>query len=124
MTITPGTPLYHVGCGQRLYDYQPDQMMAISCDCGALAPIMALHLDDPAESVIGLPASLVLGVQEKTQLAHLEYYLGFSSFSCPVKEAWEKALRKLGSTSMAECTESRCQEYASRMQARAHGESR
>ena len=123
MTMTPGTPLYHVGCGRRLYDYVPGESMGITCPCGANGPICVPDVNKPEALTSSIPVSLVNSLEAKQPLPHLEYYLGFSTFSCKGKDVWAETLRELGSTPMAECTDSRCQECASRMQARAHGES-
>ena len=128
--LTPGTPMYHIGCGRRLYDYEPGQVMALACDCGANSPITGSDLNDSQGSCIGLPASLARILAEDAPAydkekarPHIEVYLGFSTFTSPAKDAWETALRQLGCTPTAECTERCCQEYASRIQARVHGES-
>lgn len=124
MVIAPGTPMYHVGCGLHLYDYQPRQTIAITCPCGAGGPICIPALDHPIALQSSIPVSLVMGLEHGKTLPHLEYYLGFSTFHCLAKSVWAKALRNLGSTPMAECTEPGCREYASKKQAQLHGESR
>ena len=59
MSAAPGTPLYHVGCGRHLYDWAAGQQMALSCPCGADAPIMVADLNDPEGRSTTLPSSII-----------------------------------------------------------------
>lgn len=105
-----GQQLYHVGCGRCLFTREDVRRgtMALACTCGANSPIVVPDLDDPNPPSDVLPASLVWTLQRCRIPPHLEYYLGFSDFTCPAKEAWERFLREYGSISFAECPEERC----------------
>lgn len=111
--IPPGTILYHIGCGKALYRFRPDQTIALACWCGAYAPILTIDLQDHLGITTGLPVSLVNLPQdpaERNKVApHLEYYLGFSDYTCPAKETWKAVLLQLGCSTMQECSEAECQ---------------
>ncbi len=114
-TWRPGTKLYCVGCGRHLFNYTPGNLVALACQCGAYAPIAVPDLESPEGMTPTIPASLVrlgrdllLGRQVRPP-AHLEYYLGFSPFTCPAKVQWERVLRQAGAISMGDCPEERCQ---------------
>lgn len=111
---------YHVGCGRPLFSRGDLSrgMMAIACYCGANGPIVVRDLDDPNPPGDVLPASLILAVQRHRTPPHLEYFLGFSDFTCPAKEAWERCLRQHGAISYTECSKPGCRENFERGKAR------
>lgn len=109
------TMLYHIGCGRPLFSREAAQRdtMAMACGyCGAPAPIVAADLN--AQGVLGitLPASLVIATRAggfAKEAPHIEYYLGFSDFTCPAKESWERELRtRFGMVSFSECDKPGC----------------
>ena len=95
--------LYCVGCGRAIIAAKPRQVLAISCVCGANAPI--LHTKDGQWAP---PGSLVRATG--IILPHLEYYLGFSDHQSLMKTELTRLLRALGSISYTECTDTRCRE--------------
>ena len=95
--------LYCVGCGCAVAASKPGQVLAISCVCGANAPI--LHTK---EGKWAPPCSLVLSTG--IVLPHLEYYLGFSNHESPIKTEVIRMLRAMGSISYTECPEVHCRE--------------
>ena len=94
-----------VGCGKRVAKYWPDQTLAISCRCGAGAPILFL---EGTETRPSLPFSLLHALQMR-ELGrsvippHLEYYLGHSEHTSPIKRMVIAELRGLGCISENEC---------------------
>lgn len=95
--------LYCVGCGRTVCASKPGQVLAISCVCGANAPI--LHTKDGHWAP---PASFVLATG--AMLPHLEYYLGFSDYQSPLKTKATRMLRAMGAISYTECTDAHCRE--------------
>lgn len=94
-----------IGCGEGVMEHRPGAIVAISCRCGAYAPILSGGRE------LSLPASLIeaLGVG-KSEL-HLEYYLGYSDHTSSDKETISAALSVLlGITSQADCPESQCKQ--------------
>ena len=79
--------------------------MAISCGCGAMAPILVSE-----DRALTLPSSLVLGMADMgTEPPHLEYYLGYSAHESEAKTQVEEVLRKLvGCTSQGDCERLEC----------------
>ncbi len=100
--------LYHVGCGAALFTKEAlaSGVMAMSCRCGAIAPLVVEDLDDGG-SLAAVPYSLA-ALRGGMEPPHLEYYLGFSDFACPAKDAWERALRVAGMVSFGECEQAKC----------------
>ena len=110
MTSAP-TPLYCLGCGRLIANARPDETLAITCACGASAPILMPDLNDTRTS-LRLPASLIFAVAGgKPVISHIEYYLGWSDFTCLPKEAVIALLRQKGAISFAECSEEKCLKY-------------
>ena len=107
-----------VGCGRDVFQVESGKrtLLAISCICGAGAPI--LRGDDGS---FAPPYSLVSIVQRSTDPSvpwrlkrgasppHLEYYLGYSDHESVVKTALSQYLCDLGSISQADCPEEGCQ---------------
>lgn len=93
-----------VGCGSRVCRRPQKEGLAISCRCGAYSPIFEV---EGTGELYGLPASLMMAVTSGKTPAHLEYYLGRSSHTSPIKTAVEHELRKLGAISEDECEECR-----------------
>lgn len=104
--------LYCVGCGRAVCEAEPWAVPAISCWCGALAPV--LRGDDGSFCP---PSSLVSLVQMRTVLSmrpikwrpHIEHYVGYSDHESVIKSQLIQALRVIGSISQAECSNERCQ---------------
>lgn len=98
-----------VGCGARIASAAPGETLAVSCRCGAVAPI--LHNKG---HVWTLPASLVAGFQASIQdghepeIGHLEYYLGHSAHQSALKDQLTKDLKAAGSCSQMECIKDEC----------------
>lgn len=111
--------LYHVGCGHYLFNLSQASGMALACSCGANSPIVVSDLESGiAESVV-LPGSLLSINKGQKDKPHLEYYLGFSDFTCPAKQAWEKRLREeFGLISFSECSRAECQRESERSKSR------
>ncbi len=101
--MTTEEMLYCVGCGVAVISSRPGQVLAMSCRCGANAPI--LHSE--AHTSWAPPASFVLATGVKPP-PHLEYYLGFSDHESPLKTEVTRQLRAMGSVSFTECPEERC----------------
>lgn len=96
--------LYCVGCGRAVCEFKPGRHLAISCTCGASAPI--LYTKDGKQWLP--PSSLVRATG--VRLSHLEYYLGFSYHQSEVKTIVTRMLRALNSFSYTECPDERCRE--------------
>ncbi len=98
-----------VGCGARIASAAPGETLAVSCRCGAVAPI--LHNKG---HVWTLPASLIAGFQASIQdghepeIGHLEYYLGHSAHQSALKDQLTKDLKNAGSSSQRECRQDEC----------------
>lgn len=103
MTDNDSMTLYCVGCGRAVATVRPGQALAISCACGAIAPI--LHTEDGQWAP---PYSLVKATGIMSP--HLEYYLGFSDHQSNTKTEVTRMLRALGSISYTECTDTQCRE--------------
>ncbi len=96
-----------VGCGRHVIDVTPGQVLAISCICGAMAPIL-VNEDLRSADHLSFPASLVLAQRAGKPPAHLEYYLGFSDHTSELKALALTLLQERGSISQAECDEEGC----------------
>jgi hypothetical protein len=105
--MTPKISASCVGCGRHVIDVTPGQVLAISCTCGAMAPIL-VNDDLRAASHLSFPASLVLAQRAGKPPAHLEYYLGFSDHESELKALALALLQERGSISQAECEEEGC----------------
>ncbi len=92
--------LYCVGCGRAVCEAEEGQVLAISCICGAGAPI----LQGTRLSSFWRPASLGSIIRQPARLPHLEYYLGYSDHVSEMKSEMVAQLREAGSTSQEECT--------------------
>lgn len=104
-----GSPLYHVGCGRFVISFDPEATIAIACICGAGSPILVPDLEDLDGGTSVIPGSLIRGVLiGEEEPPHLEYYLGYSDFNCPAKEAWRKVLVSLKGISAFDCYQDRC----------------
>lgn len=97
------TLMYCVGCGLPVGEAEPGKMLAVSCPCGAMAPI--LHSPDGRWAP---PASFIRATGVMTP--HIEYYLGFSEHKSALKTELTRMLRALGSISYTECTDAHCRE--------------
>lgn len=97
--------LYCVGCGRAIA--KTGKILAISCVCGALAPI--LHTENGQWVP---PASFMLATG--VMLPHLEYYLGFSTHQSSFKTDVTRMLRAMGSISYTECKDVKCRESYTR----------
>ena len=115
--------LYHVGCGRSLFTRaQLDDArggMAIACRCGANGPIVVSNLNDPDPPRFPAPGSLFVALTRgrlapTADLPHIEYYLGFSDFTCPAKEGIKRMLRALGCVSFEECDREKCRQVPAR----------
>lgn len=113
----PTHPLYCTGCGKHIADAAPGMTLAISCACGASAPILDdgkweqhLAMKDDFLSGFVIPASLVMGMAKGTDLAHLEYYLGYSDHTSIPKEAIIRVLEQNDIKSQLECDHEGCRE--------------
>ena len=94
------TVLSCVGCGNPVAQAAgPGAVLAISCRCGAMAPILY------GEGVMAPPASLVLSRGRTPP---------HSDHESDLKTAFVEALRRMGSISQAECPEQACQEEVRR----------
>lgn len=102
-----------VGCGSFVVDAEPGQAIAISCRCGAAAPILA----NEAVGAFFLPFSLLqdLGTVHKVVTGHIEHYLGYSEHQSSLKSGTIQLLRRHGAISQEECNEERCQEATQRI---------
>ncbi len=103
--------MHCIGCDRAVINMEQGGTVAIACTCGAGAPIL---YDPDGEGGLAPPASLVrllmLTSESLAAPPHLEYYLGYSDYTSPLKEAAIKALRAHGSTSQSECLNPQCQE--------------
>lgn len=100
-----------LGCGRHVCRAREGATLAISCACGAMAPVL-LGKDGALQ---GLPASLVhllrsYVLQDNEARPHLEYYLGFSDHHSPEKERMETVLRALGCIPQGECPDPKCRQ--------------
>ena len=108
--------LYCVGCGEFIARAVPGQTLAISCRCGASAPILITS----SGFIYSMPGSMqrvvskFLDGEDPENRGHYEYYLGFSDHTGEDKEVLKKILVAMGMTSMADCSEERCQEGPTR----------
>lgn len=98
--------LYCLGCGGPVCRARPGDVLAISCRCGAYAPVL-LTADN---QVAWTPASLQVALVRRGSTCHLEYWLGYSDNDSPGKRELVTVLRAMGIISQAECPESKCQE--------------
>ena len=100
--------LFCVGCGSAVCRSYPGQLLAISCRCGAYAPILRgpWGFSAPASLVLRRPTKGVM----PEKLPHLEYYLGYSDHESKEKAQAIRELRGVGAISQAECPEQECQE--------------
>ena len=105
LAMSKAKTYFCVGCGNPVISIEPGAMIAISCYCGALAPILFRGLDLPM-----IPSSLVFLIYEKREPPHLEYYLGYSDHKSGMKEQMAQELKVLGCTSQEGCEKDRCQE--------------
>jgi hypothetical protein len=105
--MTPKISTFCVGCGRHVIDMTPGQVLAISCICGAMAPIL-VNDDLRAADHLSFPASLVLAQRAGKPPAHLEYYLGFSDHESEMKALALAMLQERGSISQSECDEEGC----------------
>lgn len=99
-----GVMLYCLGCGGPVCRARPGDILAISCRCGAYAPI--LFSDDHH---VAPPASLIAAALTGKTNTHIEYYFGYSNHESPLKRGLAEELKRLGATSQAECPEPKCQ---------------
>lgn len=109
--MTTEVMLYCLGCGGAVAPFVEGQTLAISCGCGAMAPILVST--NPASGdlmYLGPPVSLVrvLSSEGPPDKPHLEYWLGYSDHESPMKNNFTDALRKAGCISRAECGEQEC----------------
>jgi hypothetical protein len=134
MVTNHSKTLYCVGCGRALVKSEGNKVLAISCSCGALAPILhageATPVDlvgkSPAEKVLFywllkgwcLPVSLVAASRGNGPMPHLEYYLGFSEHQTSIKAEMVNLLRELGAVSFTECSDANCRESFKRARQR------
>lgn len=92
-----------VGCGQRLCHKPTAKLtiLALSCRCGAISPILQ---EEGADTVYSsMPASLMLAIGSGKKPPHIEFYLGRSAHTSPIKSKVEEMLRHLGAISEDEC---------------------
>jgi len=95
-----------VGCGRRVS--KPAKHLAISCRCGAMSPFLYL---EGLGQVHSFPGSfLVLKINyalsgKNPNMPHIEYFLGRSRHTSPMKADTEASLRAIGCISENECPE-------------------
>lgn len=108
--------MHCLGCGGYVCNMDPGQVMAISCRCGAAAPILVGDNGSP----VAPPASFwgVLSALPKGGF-HWEYYLGYSNHTSLAKDTVMKLLLEAGATSQKDCKELACQRAVERKQRRA-----
>lgn len=96
-----------IGCGSYVIDAQPGKTIAISCRCGASAPILV----NEGGMSLWPPFSLVKQLTSTGKVtAHIEYYLGYSDHESSLKHATVEMLRRRGATLQEECDEDRCRQ--------------
>lgn len=96
--------LYCAGCGQVVCQTAPGELLAVSCRCGALAPVL-YH-----GGGVHPPFSLISALLNSQAPPHVEYYLGYSDHMDPLRCRVETLLRAIGATSQANCKDQRCRE--------------
>ena len=102
--------MYCIGCSDYVCDMALGQVMAISCRCGAAAPIL-ISGDGKA---FAPPASYYTSLITPRDGLHFEYYLGYSEHTSPAKDLAMGVLRYAGATSQRDCKEPECQRAVER----------
>jgi len=91
--------IYCVGCG-NVIPWDGKGLFAYTCRCGA-----TLLMDEKGNLI--MPASLVLAIAEGRTPAHIDYYVGKSSYTNKVKDKAIEMLKRLGAIWSWECPECR-----------------
>lgn len=92
------------GCNRVIVDGEPEQMLAISCTCGIMSPILISE----AEEVFSFPASLITFAVQDEPDAHPETYLGFSDHQSEIKTRLYAQLLSFGFIPMEHCDDEQC----------------
>lgn len=104
---TEGVMLHCAGCGGPVCRASPGDILAISCRCGAQAPVL---YDPLRQCAPFFPSSMVRAIAEHTRLPHMEFYLGSSDHESTDRTVLTGWLRAAGATSQADCPEPKCRE--------------
>lgn len=88
-----------LGCGAPI-NWDGKSLFAYTCPCGATILYDETTGYHP-------PASLIIGLHEKRELPHIDYYLGKSSHTSLEKEGAYKFLREKGCIWSWECDQCR-----------------
>ena len=84
-----------VGCDSSI-DWNGKDSFCYTCPCGG-----HIFYDDTLK--LAPPASLVIAIYEKRDLPHLDYLVGNSNFTSPLKEKLIEELKSLGAVWMKDC---------------------
>ncbi len=84
-----------VGCNKAM-SWDGKGIFCYTCPCGS-------HIFYSEDGSVSLPVSALLTIGRKSELPHLDYLVGTSDFTSPVKESMIVALRAKGAIWMREC---------------------
>ena len=90
-----------IGCDSQI-GWDGEGTLCYTCPCGG-----HIFYDDKSAR-LAPPASLVIAIHEKRDLPHLDYLVGKSDFTSPLKERLIEELKSLGAIWMKDCKQ--CQE--------------
>lgn len=96
-----------IGCGRVVWRGVPSKELALSCACGALAPVISW-----SDGSTSWPSSISYIHLRGGKIPHLEYYLGFTDHQSPEKVYAIVLLASLGSTSYRQCKDNGCRDKA------------
>ena len=85
-----------VGCDSKI-PWDGKGSFCYTCPCGA-----HIFYDEETEK-LAPPASMVIAIHEKKNLPHLDYLVGESQYTSPLKERLIKELISLGAIWMKDC---------------------
>ncbi len=85
-----------IGCNNKI-GWDGKGILCYTCPCGG-----HIFYDDKSGR-LAPPSSLAIAIAEKRELPHLDYLIGNSEFTSPLKERLTKELMDLGAIWMKDC---------------------